>query len=270
MEIPVMKPRLHPLLHFCLMIAGLAVMDVNAQAETNAWRILVFSKTLGYRHASITNGIEAIRQLGAQHGFAVTATEDANAFTPTNLAAFQAVVFLSVTGDVLLTEQEHALSHYVENGGGLVSIHGAAFGPSACEDHWNWYHEVCGCAFTNHSAIVPATVLIQDATQPSTQGLPAQWQRTDEWYNFTGSPRGTARVLVTVDEGTYTGGTMGVDHPITWCRQVGKGRFWYTAMGHSPEAFDEPLLRQHLLGGIQTAAGMKPATLSPNPRSRQE
>lgn len=258
-----MKTRLIP----CLLgLVGLTVFGETIQADTNAWRVLVYSKTLGYRHDSITNGVQAIRELGAKNGFAVEATEDSNTLTATNLARFRAVVFLSVTGDVLSAEQEQALSGYVENGGGLASIHGAIFGPSACEDHWEWYHEVCGCAFTNHSAIVPATVVIEEPRQPSTLGLPARWQRADEWYNFTGSPRGKSRVLATVDESTYAGGKMGADHPIAWCRKSGKGYFWYTAMGHTPECFQEPLLLQHILGGIETVAGKKQADFTPNSR----
>jgi type 1 glutamine amidotransferase len=216
--------------------------------------VLVFSKTVGYRHASITNGIAAIRELGSQHGFAVEATEDSSAFTATNLARFQTVVFLSVIGDVLNSEQEAAVENYLQGGGGLVAIHAAIFGSLAFEGNWAWYGNVIGCAFTNHSAIVPATVKIQDATHPSTAGLPVEWRRTDEWYNYTGTPRGTANVLATVDESTYRGGTLGSDHPISWWRPVGKGRMWFTAMGHTENSFSEPHFRQHLLGAIQAVA----------------
>jgi len=226
----------------------------SAQAD-DSFRVLVFSKTLGYRHASITNGITAIRELGNQHGFAVETTEDSSAFTATNLARFQAVVLLSVTGNVFDSDQETAFQGFVERGGGLVAIHGAMFGGSACEGKWTWYGNVFGCTFTNHSAIVPAVVKIEDAKHPSTAGLPAEWKRTDEWYNFIGTPRGTAHVLATVDESTYHGGTVGSDHPISWWRPVGKGRMWFTAMGHTESSFSEPLFRQHLLGGIQAVAG---------------
>lgn len=236
----------------------------DAKRNAGARRVLVFSKTLGYRHASITNGLAAIRELGSQHGFAVEATEDSSVFTATNLARFQAVVFLSATGDILNPEQEAALRNYVVGGGGFAAIHGAVFGPNACEDKWAWYGEVFNCAFSNHSAVVPAQVKVEDATQPSTRGLPFRWLRTDEWYNFTGSARGQAHVLACVDESTYKGGTMGEDHPIAWCRRVGKGRMWYTAMGHTESSFSEPLFLRHILGGIQTAAGWEASDLSAN------
>jgi type 1 glutamine amidotransferase len=230
------------------------------------YRVLVFSKTLGYRHDSITNGIAALRQLGLESGFGVDATEDSGVFTAPNLARYATVVFLSATGDVLGQNQETALKSYVLGGGGFVGIHGAVFGPQACEDRWDWYGEMFCCAFTNHSAVVPAVVRIENEGHPANAGLPKAWERTDEWYNFTGTPRGCARILATVDEATYKGGSMGKDHPVAWCRQIGKGRMWYTAMGHTGSSFDEPLFRRHLLGGILITAGRNPADFSPNNR----
>lgn len=236
----------------------------GSKSISHGRRVLVFSKTLGYRHASITNGITAIRQLGREHGFAMEATEDSAVFTAENLARFQAVIFLSATGDILNPEQEAAFRNYVLGGGGFAAIHGAVFGPNACEDKWAWYGDAFCCAFSNHSAILPAHVLIEDGSQPSTKGLPACWSRTDEWYNFTGTPRGCARILARMDETTYKGGAMAADHPIAWCRRLGKGRMWYTAMGHTESSFSEPLFLQHMLGGIQTAAGWKPAKFGVN------
>jgi type 1 glutamine amidotransferase len=245
-------------IQLCLLTAALVLfsrLPGDCADAANPFSVLVFSKTLGYRHASITNGIAAIRELGQEHGFAVEATEDSGAFASTNLARFQVVVFLSVTGDVLNSAQESAFQNYVTGGGGFVAIHGAMFGASACEEKWAWYGGVFGCAFTNHSAVVPALVKIEEANHPSTLGLPAEWRRTDEWYNYVGTPRGSATVLATLDESTYAGGTMGKDHPISWWRPVGKGRLWFTAMGHTESSFSEPLFRQHLLGGIQGVAG---------------
>jgi len=239
----------------------------RAEQKASTFRALVFSKTLGFRHANIPLGVEAIRTLGRDHGFAVDATEDSRAFTVENLARYKVVVFLSATGDVLNEEQERAFQDYVLGGGGFVGIHGALFGPSACEEKWAWYHELCGVPFKNHSAVVPARVDVEDHANPSTADLPAHWSRTDEWYNYNGTPRGTAHVLMTVDESTYSGGTVGADHPIAWCKAMGKGTMWYTAMGHTEESFRDPLFLKHILGGIQLAARNKNADLVPNTKS---
>ena len=231
------------------------------------YRVLLYSKTLGFRHSNIPLGIKAIRQLGAENGFTVDATEDSSVFTQSNLARYKAVVFLSVTGNVLNAEQEKAFKDYILGGGGFAAIHGALYGPSACEENWAWYGELFCTSFKNHSAIVPAKVDVEDRKNPSTKDLPEHWQRTDEWYNYNGNPRGKVRVLATVDETTYQGGTLGADHPISWCRRMGKGRVWYTAMGHTEASFTEPLFLKHILGGIQQAADVIPADFTVEEKS---
>jgi cytochrome c len=225
------------------------------EAKADEFKALVFSKTLMFRHPSITNGIAAIKKLGVENRFQVEATEDSGAFTATNLARFEVVIFLSTSGDILNEEQQAAFSGFVERGGGLAAIHAGVAGDVATEGAWPWYGEALCARFTNHSAIVQAAIDIEDRKHPSTAPLPARWLRTDEWYNFIASPRGKARVLASLDEASYRGGTLGKDHPIAWCRRMGKGRVWYTALGHTEESFSEPLFLKHLLGGIRFAAG---------------
>jgi type 1 glutamine amidotransferase len=234
--------------------AGLGLASAGAAAETApaSFTILVFSKTAAFRHESIADGIAAIRALGAEHGFAVDATEDAGRFNDETLARYRIVVFLLTTGDILDAGQKDALEHYVEGGGGFVGIHSA----SDTEHHWPWFGRLVGTWFANHPKIQRATVHIEDPDHPSTRGLPRDWERSDEWYNFVGNPRGVVHVLASVDETTYSGGKMGSDHPIAWCHGVKAGRSWYTALGHTRESYSEPLFREHLLGGIESAAGI--------------
>jgi type 1 glutamine amidotransferase len=234
-----------------------------ADAATTEFKALVFSKTLLFRHASITNGIAAVKALGEQNHFDVDATENSNWFTRTNLAKYNVVIFLSTSGDIFDAEQKSAFKNFIEQGGGLAAIHAAVAGDLATEGPWPWYGEALCASFTNHSSVVPATIHIEERANPSTSPLPADWVRSDEWYNFISSPRGKVRVLADLDESTYKGGTMGKDHPIAWCHRVGKGRVWYTALGHTEASFSEPLFLAHLLGGIQVAAGTKPAEFTP-------
>jgi cytochrome c len=255
---------------FAMLLAGTGVAPGQGKVTSGqnlspaaGFNALVFSKTLMFRHASITNGIAAIRQLGAENGFRVDATEDASWFTAANLAKYKVVIFLSTSGDILNEEQQAAFKGYIEQGGGLAAIHAGVAGDVATEGGWPWYGEALCARFTNHSAIVQATVDVEDRKHPSTEGLPEHWVRTDEWYNFIASPRGQAHVLASLDETSYQGGTMGKDHPIAWCKQVGKGRIWYTALGHTEASFTEALFLRHLLGGIQEAAGIKRADFKP-------
>jgi len=188
----------------------------------------------------------------------VDATEDASVFTPSNLAKYKVIIFLSTSGDILDEQQQAAFKDYIGGGGGLAAVHAAVAGDVATEGSWPWYGEALCASFTNHSSVVQATIDIEDKDNPSTVGLPEKWVRTDEWYNFISSPRGKALVLMTLDESTYKGGTMGKDHPVAWCKRMGKGRIWYTALGHTETSFSEALFLKHLLGGIQLAAGVKP------------
>ncbi|AXK31427.1 DUF1080 domain-containing protein [Streptomyces armeniacus] len=221
--------------------------------------VLVFSKTAGFRHDSIPDGIAAVQQLGEENGFTVEATEDAARFTPENLAKYDAVVWLSTTGDVLDDAQQTAFEEYVQAGGGYVGVHAAA----DTEYDWPWYGQLAGTYFDSHPAIQEATVHVEDHEHPATEHLEDSWVRTDELYNYQSNPRARTRVLATLDESTYTGGNMGDDHPITWCQDFDGGRSFYTGLGHTKESYAEPEFRQHLLGGIQYATGAVEATCAP-------
>lgn len=209
-------------------------------------RLLVFSRTTGFRHDSIPAGIAAVERLGAGHGFDVDATEDPGAFTRENLARYAAVVFMSSSGVVFDDGQRAAFREYVESGGGFVGVHAA----STTERGWDWYGELVGTWFTRHPHVQPATIHVEDRTHPSTAHLGETWERVDEWYEFEANPRGRVTVLLTVDEGGYEGAAFGADHPLAWYREIGAGRSFYTALGHTEESYAEPAFLAHLLGGI--------------------
>ena len=221
-------------------------------------RVLVFSKTSGFRHSSIAVGGDAIEQLGVANGFTVDRTEDAATFTASQLAAYDAVVFLSTTGDVLDPDQQAAFEGYIRNGGGYVGIHSAA----DTEYDWAWYGGLVGAYFLSHPEPQDATLQVEDHVHESTSHLGATWQRFDEWYDFREDPRDRVHVLLSVDPSTLPDSQMTVDHPIAWCHEYDGGRAWYTALGHTDESWAEPEFLQHVLGGIRTAAGVAPAGCS--------
>jgi type 1 glutamine amidotransferase len=248
------------LTHKILGVAGAALLTLAgtglpASAADAPYDVLVFSKTAGFRHDVIATGIQTIRDLGAANSFTVTATEDANAFTTANLAQYEAVVFLNTTGDVLNSAQETAFESYIRGGGGYVGVHSAA----DTEYSWSFYGQLVGAYFTSHPAIQQVTARVQDRGQASTAHLPQAWTRTDELYNYATNPRSTAHVLATLDESTYSGGTMGSDHPIAWCKTISGGRSWYTGLGHTQASYSEANFRNHLLGGLRYAANRSKA-----------
>ncbi len=219
--------------------------------------ILVFSKTNSYRHASIEPGLVAIKAIGKQHGWPVVATENGAFFNDDYLRRFRVVVFLSTTGDVLLRDQEQAFERFIEAGGGYVGIHAA----SDTEYDWPWYDRLLGTHFRDHTLFpqTPEAELVTEVTDhEATAKLPARWKKMDEWYNFRANPRAVPgiRVLLSVDEKTYPVGMMkgmGGDHPISWTHEVGKGRMFYSALGHTDDTFQQPLAVAHLTGGIAWA-----------------
>jgi cytochrome c len=217
----------------------------------SAPQLLVFSKTAGFRHDSIAAGIQMLQAVAAQEGYVLQASEEASMFSPETLAGFDAVIWLSTTGDVLNTEQQAAFEGWMQQGGGYVGIHAAA----DCEYGWAWYGaEVLGNGawFSSHPVIQAATVIRESADDASTAHLPPSFSFTDEWYNFAANPRPGARVLLRLDESSYAPGTggMGADHPISWQRELGAGRVWYTGLGHRTETFADSRFIDHVRGGL--------------------
>ncbi len=214
--------------------------------------VLVFTKTAGERLASIDKGVNAIRTLGNNNDFKVDVTQASTAFSAENLASYQAVVFLNTTGDLLNTAQKAAFENYVRGGGGFVGVHAAA----TAEPNWPFYQGLVGAKATTLSSAGSAWVEVTDRVHPATADMPREVSVTDKFYNFSTNVRGKAHVLATVDEKNFTGGTMGYDHPISWCQDFEGGRSFYTGIGHSADTYALGAFRKHLLGGIQYAAGL--------------
>lgn len=235
-----------------LLVASSIVMSSHTVPKKQK-KILVFSKTAGFRHtSSIVAGKKYILELGVKNKFSVDTTEKADMFTAENLKQYAAVVFLCTTGNVLNDEQQKAFEQFIRSGGGFFGLHSA----SDTEYDWPWYGELCGAYFKNHPRIQEAVFNVVDQNHPATAHLPAVWKRTDELYNFKWY--GTdLNVLITIDETTYNGGGNGLFHPMAWYHEFDGGRGFYTALGHDNKSWEDPVFVQHVLGGIQYAMGTK-------------
>jgi cytochrome c len=231
----------------------LALLCVPVAARSQQPRVLVFSKTAGFRHSSIGVGIAAIKKLGQENGFSVDATEDAGAFTSKNLARYRAVIWLNTTGDVLDAAQQDDFERYIQAGGGYVGVHSA----TDTEYDWPWYGRLAGAWFNGHPGnpnVRKATYRVLDKNHLSTEGFPDTLGREDEFYNFK-SIDPTIHTLIEIDEKSYEGGTNGAHHPMSWYHDFDGGRAWYTNMGHTEATYSEPLFLRHLLGGLRYAMG---------------
>ena len=262
------------------------IVVFGAQDPNARYNVLVFGKTAGFRHSNIDEGVTAIRLMGTQQNFGVDYTENSTLFTDAFLARYDAVIFVSTTGDVLTDPQQAAFERYIQAGGGYVGIHAAA----DSEYGWPWYGQLVSGYFRDHPNGTPtATVVVEDATKSSTSHLPARWSRVDEWYNYQTitnpvvngttaagtdvSPRTQTpiHVLLTMDEATYTesDGSDGVndDHPIAWCKLYDGGRMFYTGLAHTEASFVEANFLQHLKGGLEVAAGVIPTSTAASRRT---
>ncbi len=225
-------------------------------------KVLVFSKTKGFRHDSIEVGTQAIKEIGKEAGWAVDATEDSTLFTDDTLKKYRAVVWLNTTGDVLDDAQQGAFERFIKAGGGYAGVHSA----SDTEYDWAWYGKLVGAYFKSHPHNQKAKLNVLDKNHPSTAHLPDVWERFDEWYTFRAAPT-HVKVLMKIDEKSYEGGGMDNNHPICWYHEIDGGRAFYTASGHTKESYSEPDFRKHLLGGMKYAIGDKPLDYSKAPPS---
>ncbi|MFK7984319.1 MAG: ThuA domain-containing protein [Saprospiraceae bacterium] len=215
--------------------------------------VLVFSKTAGFKHASIEAGEIALMDLGKKHGFRVDTTKNAAIFKEENLKNYNVVVFLNTTGDILDDAQQLEFNRFIQAGGGFVGIHAAA----DTEYDWTWYGKLVGAYFSSHPNnpnVREADIEVINADHASSSMLPNRWHCTDEWYNYK-DINPNINVLLNLDETSYEGGTNGAKHPIAWYHEYDGGRSWYTGRGHTDESFSEPDFLAHLLGGINYAAG---------------
>lgn len=229
-----------------LLLAALLLVSPAFAAPPE--RVLVFTKTAGFRHDAIPTAVATLKTLASDAGMVADHTEDAQAFTAGNLARYRVVVFASTTGDVLDDAQQAAMEGFVRGGGGFVGVHAAA----DTEYDWPWYGRLVGAYFKNHPPGLQSTHV-----QPEHDGKPAgaRWPITDELYNYRANPRAQVRVVASVDEQEYEGGQMGADHPITWCHAFDGGRSWYTGLGHDEKVYADKNALAQLARGLRYAAG---------------
>lgn len=237
--------------------------------------MLVFSKSNGFRDdPSVNAATAALKAMAEREHWNIFFTDDAAVFNAPALKRFDVVVWNNVSGDVLTVDQRKSFKTYVENGGGFAGVHGSGGDPYY---DWDWYPDtLIGARFKAHPSspqFQAAKLKLDNRKNPIVAGLPEEWTMTDEWYSFKTNPRKNgADVLVTLDESTYkpVSGKMDLrmgDHPIAWTQCIGKGRSFYTAIGHRPESYTEPTTNKLIQQGVAWAAGLgKNACRAERPR----
>ena len=230
--------------------------------------VLVFEKINGFKDVPSVEGARAaLSAMAERKGWAIAFTDKGGAMNAKTLSQFDVVLWNNISGDVLTLSQRDAFRRWLEKGGGYVGLHGSAGDPVY---FWDWYPDtLIGARFAGH----PRNPQFQEARivvnhgHPLGHVLPTEWRMTDEWYSFRTNPRAAgAQVVLTLDEASYNandpqmpGLAMGADHPLAWTNCIGKGRMFYSAIGHRPETYSEPNHVKLLEAAIGWAATAKKA-----------
>jgi type 1 glutamine amidotransferase len=233
----------------CAKTNSTAIADVLKVEQTQMKKVLVFTKTLGWRHKSIETGVATFKEFGRKHMLVVEHTEDSLVFSRKRLDQYDAIVFLSTTGNVLDKAGQDAFEKYIQKGGSYLGVHAAA----DTEYDWPWYGRLVGGYFESHPNnpnLRKATVDKTANSHKSVAHYPKSFSREDEWYNYKNINPAVTTVL-TLDESTYEGGTNGNFHPIAWYHLYDGGKAFYTGGGHTKEAFAEEGFRRHLEEALQ-------------------
>jgi len=266
--------------------------SLTSASATRTKRVLFFSKSSGFEHSTIRrNGDEpshaekVLAELGPRHGIDFTFSKDGSLFTEEYLAGFDAYFFYT-TGDLttpgtdkhppMTPEGKAAFLDAIYKGKGFVGTHSASdtfhtvapgggfarnriFGDQA-----DPYIRMIGGEFVSHGAQQTARMRITNPEFPGMENLGDGFDLHDEWYSLKEFPNDLHVLLVQETEGMNGGDYQRPAYPATWARMHGKGRVFFTSMGHREDVWTNPVFQKILFGGIAWAVRNANARVQPN------
>ena len=227
--------------------------------EKKQFNALLITKTAGWHHESINEGVAAIKNLAIRNYFDVQWHQEGVAITDAYLEKFQVIIFLNTTGDIFKPDEQKAIEKFIQSGKGYAGIHSA----SDTEYDWPWYTKLVGRMFHIHPVIQTAKLKLTENKFPGLEGFNNMQLWTDEWYEFSGETVNNLNYILAVDETTYNpnanwgakkGSGMGSFHPISWYHDYDGGRSFYTALGHMPADYTDVAFLNNIYAGIYWAA----------------
>ena len=276
---------------------SLAGLDVAAPAQAKMRKVLCFSKSSGFEHSVIKRkgdelsfAEKILAELGPKHGIEFTFSKDGSLFTPESLKKFDAFFFYT-TGDLtapgtdknppMASADKAALLEAIKKGKGFIGTHSATDTFHTNEpgdreskersgryqnygDKADPYVQMIGAEFIKHGAQQKAPMRVTDPKFPGLTNAGASFELHEEWYSLKDFAKNLHVILV-----QETGGMTGNEYkrppfPATWARMHGKGRVFYTSMGHREDVWTNPLFQEILFGGISWAVGNVNADVTPN------
>ena len=238
------------------LICGLLLPAALAAAEKPA-KVLVVTVTAGYRHASIATAEKILAKIGKQSGafsvdYARQGTNERESrqslekLSAASLANYDAVIFANTTGDLPLPDHR-AFINWIKRGGAFIGMHSA----SDTLHGYRPYVKALGGEFQTHGAQVTVDVINQAPDHPACEHLKKTWTLHDEIYLIKNFDRSKVHVLLALDKHPNTRAPG--NYPIAWTRPFGKGRVFYTSLGHRKDVWKNESYQKHILGGIQWA-----------------
>jgi hypothetical protein len=266
-----------------------------AAASRRRRRILLFTKSSGFEHPVIKHGADGspslvertLTEMGKTHGFDVTATKDGGVFTKENVARYDAFFFFT-TGDLtqlgtdknppMTPEGKAAFLRAVRGGKGFIGAHATTDSfhtqpdPPDRSNRYvthgqakvDPYVRMIGAEFIRHGDQQKARMIVADKTFPGMAAAGDGFTMHEEWYSLKEFAPDLRVLLVQDTKGMEGSDYQRPPYPATWARRHGRGRVFYTSMGHREDVWASPVFRSILLGGIRWAVGDARADVTPN------
>ena len=241
------------------------VVVAGVGAEAGAKRhIVYFPQTEGFRHGEgIAAVLQVLRDCGTKDdAFDVEECTDCSKWTPEYLAKFDAMVSygsgeLTKVTPPLTDDNKKALIEFVKGGKGFVAIHSASW--MCPNSKWPEYNEMVNGVFVTHPWSQKVRVIVEDQKHPASAGLGEAFEVHDEIYMFNPWSREKTHVLMSLDNGSVDVTKKGLredrDFGIAWCHPYGKGKVFYTALGHGKNVWVDERFQKHLVSGLRWTMG---------------
>ncbi len=260
----------------CALLTVGAISFNSASLQPKKKKILVVSHTAGFRHSSIPTGEKTLTEIAEKSGqftveFCRTAEDVKAMLTPEYLNAngFDGVFFNNTTGNLGIPDLK-AFLKWIESGKAFMGAHAATDTYKTSDLGGDRsFVEMIGGEFRTHGAQCEVDAIVDDPKHPATQHFGSSYKVFDEIYILNHSSRDRVRVLLSLDkypnDKSPSAGQPG-DHLLSWCKMYGKGKVFYTALGHREDVWESEPYRQHLLGGIRWALGLAKGDATPGNR----
>jgi type 1 glutamine amidotransferase len=269
-----------------LLASGAALLGTGALGRLQAARrgrtkkVLFFTKSSGFQHSVIArkgdepaHAERILAEAGREHGYEVVASKDGRLFDPDKIGQWDAFAFYT-TGDLTTegTDKQPAMSREgkqafldaIRGGKGFIGMHCATDTFHSKGDQVDPYIEMIGGEFITHGAQHVARLIVADEDFPGARPFGDSFEINDEWYALKNFPD-DLHVIMAYDTGSMTGPMyQRPNFPQTWSRRHGKGRVFYTSMGHREDVWTNPKYQGLLIGALDFVTGRADADIEPN------